>query len=188
MQQISQILQDILNLTRYATSPFVLNGRPDSVRQWLLALQEHLNAVRLRVDNALASLDESKVGELGDWTDEERILSNEWVLRHYPNESENIRTALRKAWCDGQRLPYKSQMASPATNQKFTDGFLVQSIEDLGAIQRDDSGSVALFIDNRFERLLCKCLFHESVDSTRIVQLVDNFTTTAIAGHSLSTH
>ncbi|MGF6439590.1 hypothetical protein [Paraburkholderia youngii] len=118
MQQISQILQDILNLTRYATSPFILNGRPDSVRQWLLALQEHLNAVRLRIDNALASLDESKVGELDDWTDEERILSNEWVLRHYPNESENIRTALRKAWCDGQRLPYKSQMASPATNQK----------------------------------------------------------------------
>jgi hypothetical protein len=104
MQQISQILQDILNLTCYASSPFVLNGRPDSVRRWLLVLREHLSAIRLRVDSALSSFEEPRTGEDNDWTDEERVLSNEWVLRNYPNESESIRAALRKAWCDGQRL------------------------------------------------------------------------------------
>ncbi|SIT48738.1 conserved hypothetical protein [Paraburkholderia ribeironis] len=104
MQQISQILQDILNLTRYAAAPFILTGRPDSVRQWLSVLQERLSAIRLLVDNALASFEQARDGETDDWTDEERVLSDEWVLRKYPNEPESVRAALRKAWVDGQRL------------------------------------------------------------------------------------
>ncbi|MEX3901428.1 hypothetical protein [Paraburkholderia sp. BR10954] len=103
MQQISQVVQDILNLTRYAASPFVLTGRPDSVRQWLSVLQERLNAILQRVDNALASFEETREGE-NDWTDQERVLSSEWVQRNFPNEADSVRAALRKAWVDGQRL------------------------------------------------------------------------------------
>jgi hypothetical protein len=103
VQQISQLLQDILNLTRYAASPFILSGRPDSVRQWLSVLQERLSAIQLRVDNALASFERTRDGE-DDWTDEERVLSDEWVRGNYPTESESVRAALRKAWVDGQRL------------------------------------------------------------------------------------
>ncbi|MGF6851139.1 hypothetical protein [Paraburkholderia sp. CI3] len=77
MLQISQVVQDILNLTRYAVSPFVLTGRPDSVRQWLLVLQERLSAIRLRVHNALASFEETRDGEDNDWTDDERVLSSQ---------------------------------------------------------------------------------------------------------------
>ncbi|ADG20997.1 hypothetical protein [Paraburkholderia atlantica] len=104
MQQISQVVQDILNLTRYAASPFVLTGRPDSVRQWLSVLQERLNAILQRVDIALASFEETRDVEDNDWTDEERVLSSEWVQRNFPNESDSVRAALRKAWVDGQRL------------------------------------------------------------------------------------
>ncbi|APA90632.1 hypothetical protein BJG93_33030 (plasmid) [Paraburkholderia sprentiae WSM5005] len=104
MLQISEVIQDILNLTRYAASPFVLTGRRDSVRQWLIVLQERLGAIRLRVDNALASFEEQRDGDGNDWTDDERLLSNEWVQLNFPNEPETIRAALRKAWVDGQRL------------------------------------------------------------------------------------
>ena len=42
LPQLAEILQDALNFTRYAASPFVLNTRPDSIRQWLHALRDHL--------------------------------------------------------------------------------------------------------------------------------------------------
>ncbi len=103
LPHLAEILQDTLNLTRYASSPFVLNGRPDSIRQWLETLRERLTTLVDKTDGALSSLDRTASGAFTDWTDEERVLSLEWIARNYPNESVPVQEALRKAWRDGQR-------------------------------------------------------------------------------------
>jgi hypothetical protein len=51
----------------------------------------------------LSSLERTVSGEFAEWTDEERVLSLEWIARNYPNESVQVQEALRKAWRDGQR-------------------------------------------------------------------------------------
>ncbi|MEM5440482.1 hypothetical protein [Paraburkholderia diazotrophica] len=100
--QLAEILQDALNFTRYAASPFILNGRPDSIRLWLDALREQLSCLIAKVDRAMDAVALRPEGDT--WTDEERILSHEWVRRHYPNETASTQAALRMAWRDGQRL------------------------------------------------------------------------------------
>ncbi|MDQ7979967.1 hypothetical protein QYH69_22250 [Paraburkholderia sp. SARCC-3016] len=100
--QLAEILQDALNFTRYAASPFVLNGRPDSIRLWLGVLREQLACLIAKVDRATDAVALSPEGDA--WTDEERVLSHEWVRRHYPNETASTQAALRMAWRDGQRL------------------------------------------------------------------------------------
>ncbi|BCZ85524.1 hypothetical protein PTKU64_91990 (plasmid) [Paraburkholderia terrae] len=104
LPQLAQILQDTLNFTRYAASPFVLNGRPDSIRQWLCTLREQLVAVVEKVDSAMTALGNASERDDADWTDEERVLSQQWVTRCYPNEPAVVQRALREAWRDGQRM------------------------------------------------------------------------------------
>jgi hypothetical protein len=103
LPQLAEILQDALNFTRYAASPFILSSRPDSVRLWLHALREQLATLLSKVDRAIAAA-VSHPPEGDEWTDEERLLSHDWVKRHYPNESAVTQAALRMAWRDGQRL------------------------------------------------------------------------------------
>jgi hypothetical protein len=94
--QLAETLQDALNFTRYAASPFVLNGRPDSIRLWLGVVREQLACLIAKVDRAT---DAGAVYPEGDaWSDEERVLSHEWVRRHYPNETASTQAALRMAW------------------------------------------------------------------------------------------
>ncbi|BCF95180.1 hypothetical protein [Paraburkholderia largidicola] len=100
--QLAEILQDTLNFTRYAASPFVLNARPDSISLWLEALREQLACLIAKVDRAIEAVSHLPDGDT--WTDEERVLSHEWVRRHYPNETASTQAALRLAWRDGQRL------------------------------------------------------------------------------------
>ncbi len=100
--QLAEILQDALNFTRYAASPFVLNARPDSIKLWLDTLREQLACLIAKVDRAIEALSHLPDGDT--WTDEERVLSHEWVKRHYPNETATTQAALRLAWRDGQRL------------------------------------------------------------------------------------
>jgi hypothetical protein len=100
--QLAEILQDVLNFTRYAASPFVLNARPASVRLWLDALKEQLACLIAKVDRTIDAV--SLLPDGDTWTDEERVLSHEWVRRHYPNETASTQAALRMAWRDGQRL------------------------------------------------------------------------------------
>ncbi|WP_063829654.1 hypothetical protein [Paraburkholderia dilworthii] len=102
LPQIAQILQDTLNFTRYAAAPFVVTGRPDSVRQWLHALRERLTALTARVDSAIDALSSDEC-TTNEWTDEETVQSHQWVRHHYPNESDKVQYALRAAWRDGQR-------------------------------------------------------------------------------------
>jgi len=104
LPQLAQILQDTLNFTRYAASPFVLNGRPDSIRQWLCTLREQPVAVVEKVDHAITALGAASEPTDADWTDEERVLSHQWVTRFYPNEPAAVQVALRTAWRDGQRM------------------------------------------------------------------------------------
>ncbi|WP_225031123.1 hypothetical protein [Paraburkholderia sp. XV] len=104
LPQLAQILQDTLNFTRYAASPFILNGRPDSTRKWLFTLREQLVAVVEKIDEALKALDNSIERSDADWTDEERVLSHQWVTHRYPNEPVAVQHALREAWRDGQRM------------------------------------------------------------------------------------
>lgn len=118
LPQLAEILQDTLNFTRYAAAPFVLNGRPDSVRQWLEALRDRLTALTEKTTAALASLDREGADDCAGWTDEERILSRDWVTRNYPNESNEVQAALQKAWRDGQRL----RVQRPDGAQATTDG------------------------------------------------------------------
>lgn len=100
--QLAEILQDALNFTRYAASPFVLNSRPDSIRLWLSALREQLACLIAKVDLVIEGASHLPDGDT--WTDEERVLSHEWVRRHYPSETASTQAALRLAWRDGQRL------------------------------------------------------------------------------------
>ncbi|CAN7719479.1 hypothetical protein [Paraburkholderia hospita] len=102
LPQLAEILQHALNFTRYAASPFVLNTRPDSIRQWLHALRDHLATLIAKVDLAIAAVSHLPDGD--DWSEEERVLSHDWVRRNYPNETAATQAALRMAWRDGQRL------------------------------------------------------------------------------------
>lgn len=120
LPQLAEILQDTLNFTRYAAAPFVLNGRPDSVRQWLKTLRERLAALTEKTTAALTSLDRDDADDCAGWTDEERILSNDWVIKNYPNEPNEVQAALRKAWRDGQRLRVRRpDDAHTSTDEQF---------------------------------------------------------------------
>ena len=114
LPQLAQILQETLNLTRYASSPFVLGGRPDSIRQWLAVLREQLVALAAKIDAASANLE--RAGKDDDWTDTEQVLSLEWITRNYPNESAAVQAALRRAWRDGQRHITQASPPAPAGN------------------------------------------------------------------------
>jgi hypothetical protein len=58
-----------------------------------------------KTDGALSLLDRTATGNFTGWTDEERVLSMEWVARNYPNESTAVKEALQQAWREGQRQP-----------------------------------------------------------------------------------
>ncbi|MFM0616123.1 hypothetical protein PQR37_18840 [Paraburkholderia nemoris] len=118
LPQLAEILQDTLNLTRYAAAPFVLNGRPDSVRQWFETLRDRLTALTAKTTAALASLDRAGADDCEGWTSDERILSHNWVTKNYPNESDEMQAALRKAWRDGQRLRVQRPDGAPATTDE----------------------------------------------------------------------
>jgi hypothetical protein len=122
LPQLAQILQDTLNFTRYAASPFVLNGRPDSIRQWLSTLREQLVAVVAKVDHAITALGAASERTDADWTDEERVLSHQWVTRFYPNEPEAVQVALREAWRDGQRMRSAHPDTPPGSGGRELNG------------------------------------------------------------------
>ncbi|TCG02014.1 hypothetical protein BZM27_54285 [Paraburkholderia steynii] len=113
--QLAEILQDALNFTRYVASPFVLNGRPDSIRLWLDAQREQRACLIAKVDRAMEAVALFPEGDT--WTDEERVLSHEWVRRHYPNETASTQAALRMAWRDDQRLSRSRTLIRRARRQ-----------------------------------------------------------------------
>ncbi|MEZ0606280.1 hypothetical protein ACAX43_29755 [Paraburkholderia sp. IW21] len=118
LPQLTEILQDLLNVTRYAAAPFVLNGRPDSVRQWLEVLRDRLVALTEKTTAALTSFEHDDAVDCAGWTDEERILSSAWVTKNYPSESNEVQAALRRAWRDGQRL--RVQLSAQPLTAKVT--------------------------------------------------------------------
>ncbi|WP_175773004.1 hypothetical protein [Paraburkholderia phenazinium] len=109
----SRIMQQMLDVNRYAALPFVETGKHNDARLWLAGLRQRLDSLLADVDRATLDVASLSPSEGEHWTHGEQLAFGEWLVQTYPNEHSSAVIALGDAWKDGKRFGMATASGQP---------------------------------------------------------------------------
>ena len=109
----TRILQKTLVVGSYASHPFAAVEREKDFGVWLQGLRERVVLLQAEIDSAAAALGSAQTLIPG-WSQLDQAMFEQWLARHYPNESSTTHAALGDAWMNGRRVERDMRSAESA--------------------------------------------------------------------------